>query len=468
MADTPPPVDISQPAPPDGAPAAAPAPRKRIASLDAFRGFTILGMVFVIAVAAGGYQHAAGALPQQLSWFGSIPVSTWFHADVAYHLWEASFRAGLETEGLDAAAIDAAVQAAPQHNLRNIGVTFTDLIAPWFVFIVGACVPISRVGKAPDWLGLAFRRALVLILVGILYIALVIQQVTWWWGVLQAIGVAYFMAAVAWRLPQAGRWAAIFLIGGANLILTETVPGWTEPGWTEGAFGTLANPEGNWLKPLIVHCWPWLSISYGVMAMIGVLLGDALASRDDRQILRQSLLVGGIFTILGYAIHLTGFLTENYSLAFNKPIVTTSYAFFTAGLGALAYAGFYWVMDVKGWKAWAAPLVVFGMNPLLAYFLMIVLRRGLESLGLIHFFHRLENTGLYGPDGYYAAFRNAEGLNLVVYRWAEWFGGGEASQAVLWFFQKGGYTGMAWGLAYTAILWVIVWWCNRRGVFWKL
>ena len=52
--------------------AVAPSSRVRIESIDAFRGLTIALMIFVIAVAAGGYPD----LPQRASWFGSLPVST--------------------------------------------------------------------------------------------------------------------------------------------------------------------------------------------------------------------------------------------------------------------------------------------------------------------------------------------------------------------------------------------------------
>src|ERR1044072_10044995 len=49
-------------------------PKQRLASLDAFRGFTIAGMIFVIMVA--GYK----SLPLTFPAFGSAPVSTFKHA----------------------------------------------------------------------------------------------------------------------------------------------------------------------------------------------------------------------------------------------------------------------------------------------------------------------------------------------------------------------------------------------------
>ena len=48
--------------------------KKRIESIDTFRGFTIFAMIFVIMVA--GYKHLPLTFPQ----FGSAPVSTFKHA----------------------------------------------------------------------------------------------------------------------------------------------------------------------------------------------------------------------------------------------------------------------------------------------------------------------------------------------------------------------------------------------------
>lgn len=434
----------------------APAPvvkKERLESLDAFRGFTILGMVFVIAVAAGGYQWEPGQLPQQMSWFGSLPVSTWFHAEVGYDLWEAARK----SEGLT----DAQISALPEHNLKNIGVTFTDLIAPWFVFIVGACIPLSKERRGSDWWRHVGSRTIMLIVAGVVYMSLVLRQVSWWWGVLQAIGVAYFMAALLLKVPRQWRLPTVLGVGLFHLLMSEFVPAWTTALKSiEGPFGSLNNPGGSWLKPWIIHCLPWVSISYGVMAMIGVLVGEALVTKDREFIVKRSLFVGLLFTALGYVVHRLGFAMENYSLCFNKPDVTTSYAFFTAGLGALALLGFYHVMDVMKVRRWAWPLQVFGMNPLLAYFLMIVMRRAFETLGIAGAGAEWNTVGF---------FNRVSPANTTVYNWAVFLGGdGQPAPWVLDFFRKSGYHGVMWGLIWTGVLWLIVLWFNRRNLYWKL
>jgi len=188
-------------------------PRVRIESLDAFRGLTILLMIFVIAVAAGDYRH----LPQEGSWFGSLPVSTWDHAEVG---WD-RFLEAKKNEGLS----DDAIHKLPEAQLRNIGLTATDLVAPFFVFIVGMAIPLSRAGRSGMWWGHVMKRTVTLILAGVVYISLILG-LSWWWGILQAIGVAYFMGAILDRFPGKWRW---WIIGGVMLfqaLMSYVVPWW--------------------------------------------------------------------------------------------------------------------------------------------------------------------------------------------------------------------------------------------------
>src|ERR1051326_730612 len=182
---------------------------QRLASLDAFRGFTIAGMIFVIMVA--GYKD----LPQTFPSFGSAPVSTWKHAGEDFDSEEWTHWTGnriykaakviqvtspgrydvtVETgttnqspgvfhnelirhskplrAGDDAIAVFPNAGGEPRFQGVGNGCTFTDLIAPFFVFIVGIAIPLSQRRRGAEWWKHVGTRTLMLIGAGVLYIAL--------------------------------------------------------------------------------------------------------------------------------------------------------------------------------------------------------------------------------------------------------------------------------------------------------
>ena len=51
----------------------------------------------------------------------------------------------------------------------------------------------------------------------------------------------------------------------------------------------------------------------------------------------------------------------------NKNLWTSTYVLFTGGFAMLLFAACYWVVDLRGWRKWATPLLVFGRNAILAY-----------------------------------------------------------------------------------------------------
>jgi predicted acyltransferase len=64
----------------------------------------------------------------------------------------------------------------------------------------------------------------------------------------------------------------------------------------------------------------------------------------------------------------------------NKSLWTSSYTVFTAGLASILLAGCYWVIDVRRWRKWATPFVVFGVNAIAAYFLSALFARTIDMI----------------------------------------------------------------------------------------
>lgn len=455
-------------------------PKKRIESIDAFRGFTIAAMIFVIQVA--GYSY----LPLTFHSFGSVPVSTFKHAGEAepedWDFYEAGSKSPLTGKTPDhkkvhyppakmtklgtvtatgsdsnysviipaeeggttqtfaavhvntARPLEVGDEIVAMRATRNNdfwwfegkgnGCTFTDLVAPFFVFIVGVCIPLSRQSRGRNWWKHAGVRTLLLILAGVVYISLILK-LSWWWGILQAIGIAYFMGAACTRLPWIARW--IVLAGIAAFHQWATLNWWwwvklvhagdTRPFMTIGLLRDYLEGRpviANALKPLTLHCTPWASISWGLCTILGTFIGDALNTRNHRKVVIQCLVVGIVATAVGYIMHRRGF-------PINKDVVSVSYSLFTAGIGALTYLVFYALMDIWQIKRWAWFLTVFGSNALLAYFMQPVVRIFSTALGTQTFFGN-----------------------------------------------RAGWDGMLWGFIWTALLWVVVLICNKRRIYWKL
>jgi predicted acyltransferase len=261
------------------------------------------------------------------------------------------------------------------------GWTPTDLIFPFFLFIVGVTTTLSLAGRrarGDDHGQLTrqiLRRGAIIIGLGLLVSAfpffppehLARLRIP---GVLQRIGVAYTVAALivlwgGWRGQAAA--AAILLLGYWALLALVPVPGIWVP--------TLAPPEATlpaWFDRLLLdgHLWAvtgsWdpEGVLSTVPAIASVLLG-ALASRFVVDIapiehrVRRLALGGAAATAAG--------LLWGMVFPINKNLWTSSYALFTAGAAALGLAACLWLIDVRGWRGWIGPFVVFGVNPIVAF-----------------------------------------------------------------------------------------------------
>jgi predicted acyltransferase len=110
------------------------------------------------------------------------------------------------------------------------------------------------------------------------------------------------------------------------------------------------DPEGLLSTlPAIVTCL------LGVFA--GLLLGRS--DLDERRKLRLLLLAGAAGVALGFL--------WGVEFPVIKKIWTSSYVLVAAGWSTLLLAAFYYLVDIRGWRRWATPLVWIGMNPITIY-----------------------------------------------------------------------------------------------------
>jgi predicted acyltransferase len=118
-------------------------------------------------------------------------------------------------------------------------------------------------------------------------------------------------------------------------------------------------------QPFIFNEGGWSTLSFiptlGTMIM-GLLTGEWLKGKESKERkLRGLVIAGASLVLLGLICQWTGICP------IVKRVWTSSYTLYSGGLVVLILAGFYALIDLKGWRRWAFPLIVVGMNSIAAY-----------------------------------------------------------------------------------------------------
>ena len=280
------------------------------------------------------------------------------------------------------------------------GATPTDLVFPFFLFIIGVAMWFSfnkydHKMSSPVFLKI-LKRTTLIFLIGLLLNAFPkfnLEHVRVM-GVLQRIALAYGLAAISvLLLPRWGRWAfsAIVLLGYWALMyfMGGNNPYSLENNFATGidvalfgenhvykGFGIPFDPEG------LLSTLPAM-----INVVFGYLIGEVISStKDFKKIIIKLLPLGIAGIVLG--------LIWDMVFPINKAIWTSSYVVYSVGVALLTLSLFIWLIDIKGAKRWATPLLIYGTNPLLIYVLSIVWVKII--IYLIHFGNGAEQISGYG------------------------------------------------------------------------
>jgi len=253
------------------------------------------------------------------------------------------------------------------------GWTPTDLVFPFFLFIMGVSMSFSMAkreqsGRGGIYLKIIVRTAVLfglgLFLNGFPFFELESLRIL---GVLQRIALVYFFSALI--VAHVGARAQAVIAAGLMLLYWALMALVPVPGHGAGNLtveGNLAAHVDNAL--LHGHMWRETWDPEGILStlpaiatgLLGYLTGFLLRSRLDKKSI-----AGWMFT-LGWGGILLGIIWSIW-FPINKNIWTSSYVMFTAG-AALEFLGVcYWLIDCEGWRRWAHPAIVFGMNALAVY-----------------------------------------------------------------------------------------------------
>jgi predicted acyltransferase len=309
----------------------------RLSSLDAFRGITIAGMILVNN--PGSWQHVYAPL-RHAQWHGWTP---------------------------------------------------TDLIFPFFLFIVGVSISLSltkRMEKtySPSLLyAKIFRRSLILFALGIA-LRLLFEfdfanlRIP---GVLQRIAICYLISALIFsKVGVRGRITITFIIITGYYLVMKFVP---VPGYGAGVWEYQGNLcgyidtkllEGRLYKPQFDPEGILSTIPAIATTLLGSLTGDWL--RSAKNVFKKSggLLAGGILlTVFGLLLHPV--------FPINKQLWTSTYVLFTAGVALIFLGLCLGLMDGFGIKKWAFPFLVLGTNAIFVYAASTVMVKSLIEIKVL-------------------------------------------------------------------------------------
>jgi heparan-alpha-glucosaminide N-acetyltransferase len=352
----------------------------RLHSLDAYRGLIMVTLAFT------GFGLQAAAIN-----YGRAGGNTVWWAHLRYHSEHVEWR----------------------------GCSYWDLIQPSFMFMVGAAMAFSYSKRREQGqsylrlLGHAAWRSIVLILLGIFLISNGEKTTNWsLMNVLTQIGLGYTFLFLLWGLPwraQAlaavlivvGTWLAYELYPHVGVDLTRGAqdvgvsPMWaqehlngTRPAWHKNA--NVGHALDLWLLNLLPTDKPFRFNSGGYQTLnflpsiatmlFGLMCGEFLRGRQSAERKLATLVIAGVAGLfVGEILDVTGVCP------LVKRIWTPSWALYSTGWCCLILAAFYGVVDVFGYRRWAFPLIVVGLNSIAIYCMSMTLKSWTRQAFYTHF-----------------------------------------------------------------------------------
>lgn len=289
---------------------------------------------------------------------------------------------------------------APLEHAHWHGCTPTDLIFPFFLFIVGVSIVYALDGarRQPETHGRTMLR--VLKRAGILFgLGLVMAlfpkfefETVRIPGVLARISWVFLVCGLLFlkttRRQQLGLLAFVLVLYN---VLLQVVP---VPGFGPANLEAGTN-LGAWLDRLVFtenHLWKssrtWDPEGLlGTLPAIGTgLLGMLTAQWLRRKDVEPATRVAWLFVAGGAAV-LLGLIWNGW-FPINKSLWTSSYVLYTGGLAMMSLAALYWLCDVQGYRGfWTKPALVYGVNAITVFFLSGIVAKTLNFIKIA------------GPDG---------------------------------------------------------------------
>jgi heparan-alpha-glucosaminide N-acetyltransferase len=378
---------------PVAGPGAIATPRvARNVAIDAYRGLVMLLMMAEILE----FSHVARAFP-----------GNWFWGILSYN----------------------------QSHVEWAGFSLHDLIQPSFSFLVGVALPYSiasrlrKGGNFQTLFGHALWRAFVLVALGIILRSLHHRQVYFTFeDTLTQIGLGYPILFFLGFRSRRWQWSALAVVLTGYWLAWALYPVGAPIDWSHNFSGfaahwnkgnNLGNAFDQWFLNLFPRATPFIANDGGYLTLsfiptlgtmiLGLAAGRWLRDFTPRIPLRRLVIAGAACIAAGVLLHYTGICP------IVKRVWTPAWTLFSGGICFWFLAAFSWVIDVKGARRWAFPLVVIGMNSIAAY----LIAQGGEDSSVGHALRNLGN-GLHLAGSQFEPLLLGGGL-LVLYWLLLWW-----------------------------------------------
>jgi predicted acyltransferase len=307
------------------------------------------------------------------------------------------------------------------------GWSLWDMIQPSFMFIVGVAMPFSYANRRaagqgrPTLFRHALARSIILVLLGVFLSSAWSQRTNFaFMNVLTQIGLGYMVVFLLLDRPPSVQFGAALaiLVGYWLAFALDPLAPPNSPhrlGGSDAAFGRLPGFLDHWSKhtnlaagfdrwflnlfprpdgkPFVRNPEGYQTLNFvpSIATMLfGVLAGEFLRSPRGGWAKVQGLAVSGALGIVA------GSLLDGTVCPIVKRIWTPSWAVYSAGWACWALAVLYAVVDVLGYRRWAFPLVVVGLNSIAMYLMAQLMKPFVRSTLRTHLGPE-PFRGTYGP-----------------------------------------------------------------------
>ena len=276
--------------------------------------------------------------------------------------------------------------AQQMNHVRWDGLHIMDMVFPLFLFIAGMAFPFSTasrrskgVSEGSLWLNL-LRRGLVLVLLGLVYngvlqLKLDTQRIP---SVLGRIGLAWMFAGMIWLAVKNNAWRAV--IAAALLLGYWVMHMFVAPDAPAGA--SPLSPEGSmacYIDRSLLGPHIYKGLNYDPEGLAGTIpaIATALLGMFTGEFVRSGRRSGprkALYILVAGAVLIALGLLWSVVFPLNKALWSSSFVLVVGGISMILFALMYYIVDVRGWRSWAFPLKVIGLNSITIYMVQRIVK----------------------------------------------------------------------------------------------